>query len=406
MIIDNCELNNGIRLLHVRNKGEVSIFGAMVNAGSRDEHENETGYAHLTEHMLFKGTRKRNYVQIINRVEDVGGDINAFTTKEDTTLYTTFMKRHLPRMMELVCDMIFHPDFSDEMLSREAEVIADEIDSYLDNPLELILDDFEDEIFSGNSIGHNILGDKKVISKATKESLSTFYKRCYTADNILFFCMGEYSFERVRQMLERLTADIPASKRTFSRVLPTPYASKRIHLAKETQQVHCVLGNRAYTSTDDRRNCLALLNNILGGSYMSSKLNMSLREKHGLVYTVESQYTPYSDTGNWNIYMGADKSDIIKAVSLAKGELKNLIEWKINDHDLEKAKKKFLAQLTLGGEVKENWILATTRQFMENGRVLERNEIEEIIMSVSAKQLQDIAADIFDESKLSELYYE
>lgn len=406
MIIDNCELNNGIKLLHVRNKGEVSIFGAMINAGSRDEHEKETGFAHLTEHMLFKGTGKRNYVQIINRVEDVGGDINAFTTKEDTTLYTTFMKRYLPRMMELVCDMIFNPEFSDEMLSREAEVVADEIDSYLDNPLELILDDFEDEIFSGSSIGHNILGDKTIISKATKESLSAFYKRCYTTDNILFFCMGEYSFDRVRQMLERFTADIPASRRVFNRVVPTPYERRVIHLEKDTQQVHCVLGNRAYTSTDNRRNGLALLNNILGGSYMSSRLNMSLRERHGLVYTVESQYTPYSDTGNWNIYMGADKADIIKAVYLAKKELKTLIEQKITGNDLEKSKKKFLAQLTLGGEVKENWILATARQFMENGRVLGRDEIEDIIMSVSAEQMQEIATDIFNENKLSELYYE
>lgn len=406
MIINDCELSNGSRLLHVRCKGDVSIFGAMINAGSRDEMPGEHGFAHLVEHMLFKGTTHRDYAQIINRVEDVGGDINAFTTKEDTSLYTIFLKRYLPRMVELICDMVFNPEFTDEMLRRETEVIRDEIDSYSDNPIELILDDFEDVIFSGSPIGHNILGEKRTISAATRQKVSAFYKRCYTNGRITFFCMGEYDFERVRKLLEKHTSGSGAIDKEASRMPPAAYSPRKLYLKKRTQQVHCVLGNRAYRATDERRPALALLNNLLGGNCLSSRLNMSLRENHGLVYTVESQYTPYSDTGNWNIYMGADRSDICKAVSLAKSELSKLCENRLPEKELSKAKRKFLAQMTLGGEVKENWILAAVRQYTEYGRIFEKNEAEAAVNSISPEQLREAACDIFDENKISELYYE
>ena len=334
MNINTYILKSGIRLLHVKAVGDVAYCGAVINTGTRDEMSQESGYAHLVEHLLFKGTSKFNSNQIISRMEDIGGEMNAYTTKEETVVYAAFLSRYLNRCFSLISDMVLDSQFYEDSLSKEIDVVLEEIDSYIDNPSELIMDDFENLIYSGNPLGRNILGDRKTLHRVNRKRLVEFYRRTYTPDQMVFFVMGNYSFERVVKLGERLLGSIEPVRRGYIREELAAYTPQTKEIKKHTRQVHLVMGGRSYSYTDKRRFAFVLLNHILGGDFMSSILNMHLREKEGLVYEVCSNYTTYADTGNWNIYLGCDYDKVEHVTEIVYSELNKLIEASIAPKEL------------------------------------------------------------------------
>lgn len=405
MNINNYILPSGIRLLHVKVAGDVSYCGMVINTGTRDELQGESGYAHLVEHLMFKGTSKYSARQIISRIEDIGGEINAYTTKEDTTVYAAFLKRHIDRVFSLIAQMVLDSQFSQKCIDKEVGVICDEIDSYIDNPAEIILDDFEDLIFCGNPLGRNILGDKKTLKAVRQDKILDFYRRTYTPDQMLFFIMGNYSKERVLNLANKVFDSVQTVRRGYERESLKPYVPIERCINKRTKQTHLVIGNRCYSLYDENRFAFALLNNILGGDFMSSALNMKLREKEGLVYEVDSNYTAYYETGNWNIYLGCDDCDTEKVMKIVKDTLCGFADRPITEHELKIAKRRLLSYLTICGENKESWILATAKQFLNTGKVMESKEMEEKINAITAADIQRCAREIFDMQKLTILMY-
>jgi len=403
--IEKYILSNGIRLLHVKAAGDVSYCGALINTGTRDESDPESGYAHLVEHLLFKGTSKYNSRQIISRIEDVGGEINAYTTKEETALYAAFLPRFLDRSFSLIADMVFDSKFYQKEIDKEVDVVIEEIDSYIDNPAEKIFDDFEELIFSGNPLGRNILGNKKNLKKVTQNKIVDFYRRTYTTDNILFFVYGNYSKSRVKNLADKILLQFPQTTREYKRQAIQTYIPVQKSVKKGTRQVHVVLGNRSYSNTNKNKYPFILLSNLLGGDFMSSVLNLKLREKEGLVYEVDSNYTAYSDTGNWNIYFGCDSSNLDRALTIIKEELKKLTEVEISSNDLKLAKRRLLSYITICSENRESWMLGIAKQYLITGTVREKREVENSINSVSAADIKRCALEIFNPDSITILQF-
>ncbi len=399
-------LPNGLRVLHIPHSGDVAYCGMYVGVGTRDEQPLEHGYAHLTEHMLFKGTKKRTASQIINRLEAVGGELNAYTTKEETVVYAVSLTCDLHRAFELVADVSLHTRITDANLLKERDVVMDEIDAYLDTPSESIIDDFEDAVFDGYAIGRNILGTKESLQAVTAQSLDAFYQRMYTPNRQLFFVMADVSEKQVELWAHRyLNEPAAAADVPFNRSNPVQYAPVTFTKDKQTSQAHCLIGGRAPSVFDSHRNAFSLLINILGGPSTNSKLNMSLRERHALVYQVEAQYTPYSDTGIWSVYLGCDHADLNKAIKLVQKELLKLAEVPISDAMLKKAKRQLLAQQRIASDNKETWVLNAVKSYFLHGRLASYADIEEKINSITAQQLQEVAARYFAPTNLSQLVF-
>ncbi len=405
MNINNYILSSGIRLLHIKAAGDVSYCGMIINTGTRDELPTESGYAHLVEHLMFKGTSKYSATQIINRIEDIGGEINAYTTKEDTTVYAAFLRRHIERVFALIADMVLDSKFSQNAIDKEVDVVLDEIDSYIDNPAEIILDDFEDLIFNGNPLGRNILGDRGTLKAVKQHKLLDFYKRTYTTDQMLFFVMGNYSKERVLSIADKVFDKVQPTRRGYDRESIKAYNPVERILNKKTKQTHLVLGDRCYSLYDDKRYAFILLNNILGGDFMSSALNMKLREKEGLVYEVDSNYTAYCDTGNWNIYLGCDDTDTDRVLKIVRDILYTFISKPISERELKLAKRRLLSYLTICGENRESWVLGAAKQFLNTGKVMDNKETERRLSAITADDVQNCAKEIFDLQKLTILIY-
>lgn len=405
MNINTYILKSGIRLLHVKAVGDVAYCGAVINTGTRDELPTESGYAHLVEHMLFKGTSKFSSNQIISRMEDVGGEMNAYTTKEETVVYAAFMSRYLDRCFSLVSDMVLDSQFDERNLKKETEVVLEEIDSYIDNPAELIMDEFENLIYSGNPLGRNILGDRKTLRSVSRKRIMEFYKRTYTPDQIVFFVMGNYTPQRILSLAEKRFEGLEPKTRSYTREELAPYTPQFKEVRKHTRQVHFVMGNRSYSYAEKERFTFILLNHILGGEYMSCILNMSLREKEGLVYDVCSNYTTYADTGNWNIYLGCDYDKLNHVTDIIYSELGELMERPISERELKLAKVRLLSYLTIGGENRESWILGTAKQYLNTGRVMEKHEVESLINSVTAADIQRCAEQIFAPERITTLKF-
>ena len=395
----------GLRLLHVETRSDVMYCGAFVFAGTRDERPDEHGMAHLMEHMLFKGTERRNAMQINERLEGVGGELNAYTCKEETVVYAAGLKRHFARAYDLICDLVFHSRIDPEALSKERSVVMDEIDSDRDDPADLIADDFEDLVFQGSSLGRNILGTKQGLRSIQAQRLRGFYRRCYTPNRIVLFSMGAATFDKVRSWAEAGTYNLPAGRyEGVSDVLPV-YQPAWKRLVKHTSQMHCQLGTRAFSANDPQRTALLLLNNILGGPSMNSRLNAQLREKHGLVYAIESQYTAYTDTGLWALYFGADHADEEQALSLIRHELDKLMDQPLSSSALHRAQVQYLAQLTLAAENRENWLLAVAKHYALWNEVEPQGRLAERIRAVTALQMQSVAQQLFAPQQLTGLCY-
>lgn len=391
-------LSNGLRIMHIPISSPVMYCGFRINAGTRHEQAGEEGLAHFCEHMSFKGTTRRKAYHIIQKLECVGGDLNAFTNKENTVYHTAVLKEHTPRAIELLCDIVFNSTYPQKEIDKEVEVICDEIESYNDSPAELIYDNFEGLLFQNHSLGHNILGTSENVRSFTTESAKRFTFRLYTPQNMVFYCYGDVRFEQVVRWIEKHTQHLPkanpligSTRCKASTECLTPYVPQCFSLKKQTHQTHVMLGNRTFDMFDERRMALFLLNNLLGGPGMSARLNMSLREKRGLVYTVESSTVSYTDTGVWSLYFGCDAHDVQKCLKLVKNELYKLAEKPLSPTLLQVAKKQLKGQLGIASDSREGFALDNSKMFLHFNEVQTLETVFQKIDDVTAKQMQEIA---------------
>ncbi|MFA5210389.1 MAG: pitrilysin family protein [Proteiniphilum sp.] len=390
-------LSNGLRIIHRNTPSEISHCGIAVNTGSRDEYPQEAGMAHFVEHMLFKGTRKRRAHHIAGRMESVGGELNAYTTKEETFYYATFLGEYFPRAVELLADMLFHSEFSPLLIDREREVILDEINSYQDDPAELIWDDFENMLFAGHDLGHYILGVPETLQRFDREQILHFMEREYQPSRMVFFSSGRIPFPKVVKQLERYFSIAPAREEINTRIAPTfPCKPRKEMLHKNTSQSHVMMGVPALSMRHPQRHALLLLNNILGGGSLNSRLNASLREKHGLVYHVESNVTLYSDTGLFAVYFAGDPQQRERCIRLVKKEINRLLEKELTPLQLNLAKRQWKGQLGIAAEQNENYTLAMAKRFLHTGRYLSLKEMFDRIDAITAEELHDTARYLFD----------
>ena len=398
-------LPNGLRIIHEPTLSKVSYCGFAIDAGTRDEAENEQGMAHFVEHLIFKGTEKRKAWHILNRMENVGGDLNAYTNKEETVVYAAFLTEHLERALELLGDIVFHSTITQHEKEKETEVIIDEIQSYEDNPSELIFDDFEDMIFRNHPLGRNILGKPDLLRSFRTEDVLSFTRRFYQPGNMVFFVQGQYDFKKIVRLAEKHLADVPAVTVDNQRVPPPLYVPERLVVSKDTHQAHVMIGSRGYNAYDDKRTALYLLNNILGGPGMNSKLNVSLRERRGLVYNVESNLTSYTDTGAFCIYFGTDIEDMDTCLKLTYKELKRMRDVKMTSSQLAAAKKQLIGQIGVASDNFENNALGMAKTYLHYHKYESSEVVFKRIETLTAEQLMEVANEMFAEEYLSTLIY-
>lgn len=399
-------LSNGLRVIyHPGGSLNVNYCGFAIDAGTRDEAEHEQGMAHFVEHLIFKGTRKRKAWHILNRMEAVGGDLNAYTNKEETVVYSAFLSEDMPRALELLVDIVFRSTFPQREIDRETEVIIDEIKSYKDNPGELIFDDFEDLIFRGHPLGHNILGRPELLKQFRTADALSFTQRYYQPSNMVFFLQGKADFKKLIRQLERLMADIPSQAVELLRTPPPLYIPERLVVSKETHQAHVMIGGRAYNAYDEKRTALYLLNNILGGPGMNSRLNVSLRERRGLVYNVESNLTSYTDTGAFCIYFGTDPEDVDACLKLTYKELQRMRDVKMTALQLDAAKKQLVGQIGVSSDNFENNALSMGKTFLHYHKYENLPEVYRRIDALTPENVLEVANEMLAEEHLSTLIY-
>lgn len=396
-------LPNGIRGIHRQVRSGVTHCALVVNSGSRDERPSEYGIAHFTEHALFKGTERRKAYQVNCRLENLGGELNAYTTKEDTTLHATTLRHDFSRAVELISDVIFRSTYPEKELRKEREVIADEINTYKDSPSERIYDDFEDMIFAGSELGHNILGSKASIQRISTAEIKSFVGRTYTTDQMVFSSIGNFSAKSAQAVAERYLSDFQPTKREYQRIVPAVYEAFDKRISRHTHQSHGIIGTRGYGITDERRLPLALLVNILGGPSANSLLNLLLREKYGLSYNVEASYTPYSDSGIVGIYFSSDHANTEQCIELIEEEIARLRGELITPHRLQVAKRQFVAQMAISMESNEGYMLGAGKSFLLYKDIDTLEEAYKKVMAITAEQIMEVAKDSF--ANLSRLIY-
>ena len=396
-------LPNGIRGIHRQVKSNVAHCALVVNAGSRDEHPDQYGLAHFTEHAFFKGTRRRRAWQVNCRLENLGGELNAFTTKEDTTIHATTLRGDFPKAVELIADIAFRSTFPDRELEREKEVIADEINTYKDSPADLIYDTFEEMLFAGSELGHNILGRKAALMRYDGDAIRAFTGRTHTTDQMVFSSIGNFSAKTAETVAARYFAQQAATTRGFVRAATAPRPPFEKTVVKHTHQTHCIIGGRAYGIGEEKRLPLALVTNILGGPCANSLLNVVVREKNGLSYNIEASYTPYSDTGIVAIYFSSENGNTAQCIDLIEGELRKLRTTPLTGRQLSMAKKQFIAQLAISSESNEGYMLGAGKSFLTHDDVDTMEQVYAKVRSLTAVQLTEVAEEVF--SGMSRLIY-
>ena len=406
MKINTHTLKNGIRLIHQQVESPAAHFGIILNTGSRDELPEEQGIAHFIEHIIFKGTRKRKAFHIISRIEDVGGELNAYTTKEETAIYATFLNEHYNRSMELISDIITNSNFPQKEIEREKEVVIEEINSYKDSPSELIFDEFDELLFDGHPIARNILGTPDHLKSFKRESIIQFVTKNYHTDEMVLSSVGSIPFEKLISLAEKYFENIPEHPRQQPRLLFDHYQPGNLRLEKDTFQAHCVIGNIAYNAQSDRRMGMVLLNNILGGQSMNSRLNMALRERNGIAYNIESNYSAFSDTGQFNVYFGTDRENLNKAIKLVNKEFRLLKNKALGTLQLSKAKKQLIGQIAISSENRDDLMLTLGKSFLLYNKVDSLPAIYKKIEAITSSQLLEIANEVFEEKSMSTLIYE
>lgn len=408
-------LDNGLRIIHLPSDSKVVYCGYQINAGTRNEEPGEEGLAHFCEHVTFKGTERRKAWHILNCLESVGGDLNAYTNKEGTVYYSAILKEHIARAVDLLSDIVFHSVYPQAEIDKEVEVICDEIESYNDSPAELIYDEFENILFKGSPLGHNILGTAEQVRRFTTEDALRFTQKLYRPDNAIFFAYGDIDFKKLVKLIGRALADSVGNKKSVSSVksvglenypsVGEEIAGQTIVVQKNTHQAHVMIGTRAYDVNDDRRMPLYLLNNMLGGPGMNAKLNLALREHNGLVYTVESTMVSYGDTGTWSIYFGCDEHDVKHCLRLVRKELDKFMQKPLSDAQLKAAKKQIKGQIGVACDNRENFALDFGKSFLHYGWEKNVDRLYEQVDEITAAQIQAVAQELFDKDRLTTLIF-
>ena len=401
-------LDNGLRIIHLPSVASVTYCGYQINAGTRNQSSAEDGMAHFCEHVTFKGTTSRSAFDILNCLETVGGDLNAFTTKEDTVYYAAILKEHTARAVDLLTDIVFHSSYPQKELDKEKEVVCDEIESYNDSPSELIYDDFESLIFKNQPLGRNILGKAEKVRSYNTADVKRFADRFYTPENSIFFCYGDVDFQQLVEQLKEATKDI-SSKTHLAGIskesIAYDYTPQHIVRNLKTHQAHVMIGCQGYDVHNSKRMPLYLLNNILGGPGMNSRLNMSLREKNALVYTVESTTVNYSDAGIWGIYFGCDQDDVNQCTDLVRKELDSIMQQPLTQEQLQAAKQQIKGQIGVACDNRENFALDFGKSFLHYGWEKDITNLYKHIDEITSEQIQQVAQELFAESNLSSLIF-
>ena len=460
-------LDNGLRIIHLPSDSQVVYCGYQINAGTRNEEPGEEGLAHFCEHVTFKGTERRKAWHILNCLESVGGDLNAYTNKEGTVYYSAILKEHIARAVDLLSDIVFHSVYPQAEIDKEVEVICDEIESYNDSPAELIYDEFENILFKGSPLGHNILGTAEQVRAFKTEDALRFTQKLYRPDNAIFFAYGDIDFKKLVKLIqkalgecpkgrelacsadcksaetpteeriaeetptdERITEETPTEERIAEETptgekpteemeagdanhkvqsskfnVQSKVAGQTIVMQKNTHQAHVMIGTRAYDVNDDRRMPLYLLNNMLGGPGMNAKLNLALREHNGLVYTVESTMVSYGDTGTWSIYFGCDEHDVKRCLRLVRKELDKFMQKPLSDAQLKAAKKQIKGQIGVACDNRENFALDFGKSFLHYGWEKNVDRLYEQVDEITATQIQAVAQELFDKDRLTTLIF-
>ncbi len=405
MEFETFELSNGIRVVHKQVNRPVAHCGLLIMAGSRDEKPEEEGLAHFIEHVLFKGTKRRKAFHILSRMEDAGGELNAYTDKENTVIYTSFLQGDYKRAIDLVFDIAFQSTFPAKELQKEKEVIIDEINSYKDSPSDLIFDDFEALLYPNHPLGMNILGTPTQVKSFTREDVLRFMKREYSCNRMVFSSVGNISKAKLENLLEKEIADINTPTTVFDRKEPAGHLPKVITKAASNFQTHAIIGGRGYAANHPKSRTLLLLNNILGGPGMNSRLNLNIREKYGFTYNLESFYNSYSDTGVFGVYAGTDPETMGKTLKLIERELKKLREKPLGSMQLVKAKRQFLGQVAMAQENNASLMLALGRSLLSFDKIDTFEEIINKIENINANDLLEVANEVLDPKCLSKLVF-
>ena len=397
-------LANGLRVIHLPNNSKIAYCGYQIKAGTRNEKPGDEGLAHFCEHVTFKGTQTHTSTAIINKLESVGGDLNAFTNKEDTVFYSAIPVEHFAKAVDVLSDIVFYSIFPQAEIDKEVEVICDEIESYNDSPAELIYDEFENLVFKGHPLGHNILGSADRVRGFATADAMRFTQQYYRPDNAIFFVYGNIDFKRLVKTLEKLTPK-QQQERVVDEALVVANGKlpELTILNHDTHQAHVMIGNRAYSATHPLRIPLYLLNNVLGGPGMNARLNVILRERRGLVYSVESSMVCYGDTGLWSVYFGCDPHDVNRCVRLVKGEFKRLMEKPLPEKTLAAAKRQIKGQLAVACDNNENFAIDFGKSFLHFGDEKDIEKLYQKIDAVTAEQIQQVAKEIFDKDSLATL---
>ena len=414
-------LDNGLRIIHLPSDSKVVYCGYQINAGTRNEEPGEEGLAHFCEHVTFKGTERRKAWHILNCLESVGGDLNAYTNKEGTVYYSAILKEHIARAVDLLTDIVFHSVYPQAEIDKEVEVICDEIESYNDSPAELIYDEFENIIFKGSPLGHNILGTAEQVRSFKTEDALRFTRKLYRPDNAIFFAYGDIDFKKLVRLLKK--SFLSEERRVKSEKFNSPEAQTQFNIQhltfntqhsfegqtivmqKNTHQAHVMIGTRAYDVNDSRRMPLYLLNNMLGGPGMNAKLNLALREHNGLVYTVESTMVAYGDTGVWSIYFGCDEHDVKRCLRLVRKELDKFMLKPLSEAQLKAAKKQIKGQVGVACDNRENFALDFGKSFLHYGWEKNVDRLYEQVDEITAEQIQAVAQELFDKDRLTTLIF-
>lgn len=398
-------LDNGIRLVHMQVPNIVSQCGLIINTGSRDEEPEEHGMAHFIEHMLFKGTTRRKAYHILSRLEDRGGELNAYTTKEETAIHASFMKDDYPVALEIISDILLNSTFPEKEIGKEKEVVMEEINSYKDSPSELIFDDFEELIYRDAPIGRSILGTPESIKSFDRNAVRSFISRKYFTSQMVFCSVGNISNRKIQRLFGKYFGQFPEHTGENRRIPFTGYNPSKLTVEKGTWQNHCIIGNVAYDLRDKRRIGMYLLNNILGGQGLNSRLNLSLREKNGFAYNVESSYNPYFDTGIFLIYFGTDNENLERSINVASKELRKLREVRLGTIQLHKAKQQMKGNLARAYENYESYMLSIGKSLLVYDKIEPVEHIYRKIEEINPSELLGIANEVFAGDKLSTLIY-
>lgn len=399
-------LANGVRILHQPVSSPVAHLGVFIGSGARDELPGESGLAHFTEHNLFKGTARRKAFHVLNRLESVGGEMNAYTAKEETCYYASFLVSHYTRAFELFADIVFNPAFPEKEIEKEKQVVLDEIQSYTDNPADQILDDFESLLYAGHPMGHNILGSRHSVKSFHRPHLTGFTAKHYRPGNILISSVGDIRSELLLRLAEKYFGTQQAGSRETQRTIPAlaPVFEKVIR--RKNHQAHCVMGAGAYPAGHPRQYALALLNNLLGGPTMTSRLSMAARERHGLTYMIESGYQACSDTGHLFVYFGTEKNYINKVKGIVYNEMEKLCDSPLGHRQLSQARQQLLGQLAISWESNAGRMLGLGKQLLLTGRVDSFAEIQERTSAITARDVLEAATDILNPANFSSLIFE